>query len=105
MSEQSTMTRADAAKVLQAHNAWRRHTDDEQQSEIAQHPRVIGQAMDMAVIALRLHFADVDALALQLARKIVALHPETHPGGQHQYLATVQVLIADATRQAIGETA
>lgn len=108
MNEQpseTAMSNADAADVLRRHNAWRRDIRSDQ--ELVQVDACeVGRALDVAIarLAPRPQRPDTDEAALLLARKIVALHPECHPGGPTQYLAMVQVLIADALRAAAGTT-
>jgi cytochrome c peroxidase len=49
------MTPTQAAEILAAHNAWRRRDDDrtDQASTPMQEPLEVGQAIDLAVAALR----------------------------------------------------
>lgn len=51
----TTMTHTQAAEILEAHNAWRRQSSDEKPSLPMQDPKAVGQAIELAVNALRAH--------------------------------------------------
>ena len=59
------MTEHQAAEILAAHNAWRRHdSDDESPSLLMQDPKALGAAIDVAVRAL----AECEQLRADAAR-------------------------------------
>lgn len=47
--------------------------------------------------------ADIDAIALDVAREIQSLDPIAMPGGHQQHLAAIQSLVADGIRAVVGD--